>query len=334
MKLIIPMAGQGTRLRPHTLLTPKPLFSIAGQTIVERLLHQIKALFPQEKITDIGFVMGAFGYDIEQQMQRLAQKLEAQAHIFIQQKPLGTADAVACASSLLEGKVMVAFADTLFDFKDKTTWEDPEEIGIFVKKVKDPSAFGVIQQDETGKIIEFVEKPKHFISDLAMIGVYYFAQAEKLKTALDEVLHEPLIKEYQFPDALRKMMHQNLSVKPVFVDEWLDCGNSKAVLEAHHYVLQQTEYEDKKNAYKIENSVLIPPYFIGKNVEIYNSIIGPFVSLEEGSKIYNSQVTESMIGKNATVNDAHLKTSILGEKVEVWGESKVVNLGAYSYAEI
>src|SRR5690606_21616557 len=176
-----------------------------------------------EPIEEIGFVIGDFGSEVERELIEVAEKLGAKGHIFHQTEPLGTAHAVLCAEPLLNGKVVVAFADTLF--KADFTMEDNVDGVLWVKQIEDPSSFGVIKMNENKEIIDFVEKPQTFVSDLAMIGIYYFKKGEELRTEINYLIDNNIIKggEYQLPDALRRLTEIGTKFKPGEVSEWLDC---------------------------------------------------------------------------------------------------------------
>ena len=180
MNIIIPMAGRGTRLRPHTLTTPKPLIKIAGKTIVQRLVEEISASF-EEAINNIGFVVGDFGTEVEKDLIKIAEKLGANGHIFYQDRPLGTAHAVLCAEKIMTGGCVIAFADTLFksDFNINKSLDGT----IWVKQIDDPSSFGVVKLDKD-IITDFVEKPDVFVSDLAIIGIYHVKDSSILKSEI------------------------------------------------------------------------------------------------------------------------------------------------------
>ena len=221
MKVIVPMAGRGSRLRPHTLVTPKPLVPVGGKPIVHRLVEDIASVCT-EKIDEIAFVIGDFGPEVEKELIEVAAQLGAKGSIHYQEQPLGTAHAVLCAKEKLDGPVVVAFADTLFKANFKI---DPNDDGIlWVKQIEDPSAFGVIKMNEQGEIIDFVEKPKEFVSDLAMIGIYYFKDGARLRQELEYLIDNNIIKsgEYQLPDALRRLTEAGYKFKPGEVIEWLD----------------------------------------------------------------------------------------------------------------
>ncbi len=332
MKVIVPMAGRGSRLRPHTLTVPKPLVPVGGKPIVHRLVEDIAAVC-SEKIEEIGFVIGDFGADIEKELIKVAEKLGAKAKIYYQDKPLGTAHAVLCASEMLDGPVVVAFADTLFkaDFKI-----DPNADGIlWVKQIEDPSAFGVIKMNDKGEIIDFVEKPSTFVSDLAMIGIYYFKDGLALRKECEYLIDNDVIKggEYQLPDALRRLTEAGKKFKPGEVTEWLDCGNKEVTVFTNQRVL---EYDYAKNvemvhpSSKLINSIIIPPCFIGKDVILENSIVGPHVSLGHGSMVTNSIIHNSILQANAIIMDANLKDSMLGSNAKYKGLARDLSLSDYS----
>ena len=197
------MAGRGSRLRPHTLTVPKPLVPVGGKPIVHRLVEDIAAVCA-EKIDEIAFVIGDFGDEVERELIAVAEKLGAKGSIHYQDKPLGTAHAVLCAREKLEGPVVVAFADTLFKANFKI---DPNDDGIlWVKQIDDPSAFGVIKMNDKGEIVDFVEKPKEFVSDLAMIGIYYFKDGEYLRSELQYLLDNDIKDkgEYQLTNIIQE----------------------------------------------------------------------------------------------------------------------------------
>lgn len=326
------MAGRGSRLRPHTLTVPKPLVPVGGKPIVHRLVEDIAAVC-SESIDEIAFVIGDFGQEIEKELIGVAKKLGAKGSIYHQKKPLGTAHAVLCAAEKLEGPVVVAFADTLFkaDFKIK-----PEDDGIlWVKQIENPSAFGVVKINEKNEIVDFVEKPQTFVSDLAMIGIYYFKKGERLKEELHYLVDNNIIKggEYQLPDALRRMTEKGHVFKPGKVTEWLDCGNKIVTVNANQRIL---EFDQEKGlplidaSAKINNSVVIPPCFIGKNVQLKNCVIGPHVSIGKGTKIEGSVIKNSIIQANAVISHVNMKNSMIGNQARVYIEQQNLSVGDYT----
>ncbi|MFB0997211.1 MAG: nucleotidyltransferase family protein, partial [Flavobacteriales bacterium] len=219
MKIIVPMAGRGSRLRPHTLTVPKPLLPVAGKPIVQRLVEDI-AKVSDENIDEIAFIIGDFGTETEEQLKEIAKSLGAKGSVYHQDEALGTAHAILCAKYSIEGNVVVAFADTLFraDFK-----LDTENDGIiWVNQIDNPSAFGVVKLDEEGTITDFVEKPKEFVSDLAIIGIYYFKRGEKLRNELQYLIDNDIREngEYQITNALENMKQKGAKFKTGQVTAW------------------------------------------------------------------------------------------------------------------
>ncbi len=332
MKIIVPMAGRGSRLRPHTLTVPKPLVPVGGKPIVHRLVEDIAAVC-SDKIEEIAFVIGDFGKEVEEELIQVAEKLGAKGSIHYQEQPLGTAHAVLCAKEKLNGPVVVAFADTLFkaDFKI-----DPSVDGIlWVKQIDDPSAFGVIKMNEQGEIVDFVEKPKEFVSDLAMIGIYYFKDGEKLRAELEYLIDNNVVKggEYQLPDGLRRLTEAGYTFKPGEVTEWLDCGNKEVTVHTNQRVL---EYDFEKNAKMVADSVMIndaviiPPCYLGENVLIENSVVGPHVSLGDGSRVINSIIKNSNVQNNSTLENVVVENSMIGSNASYRALARDLSLGDYS----
>lgn len=332
MKVIVPMAGRGSRLRPHTLTVPKPLLPVGGKPIVHRLVEDISAMCSEE-IEEIAFVIGDFGKEIEDELIDVASKLGAKGTIFYQEKALGTAHAVLCAKEIMEGPIVVAFADTLFkaDFKI-----DQNADGIlWVKQIEDPSSFGVIQLDAEGFITDFVEKPQVFVSDLAMIGIYYFKDGKALRKECEYLIENDIIKsgEYQLPDALRRLTKAGKKFKPGEVSEWLDCGNKEVTVYTNQRVLEFDRSKNKEMVHpdsKLINSIIIPPCYIGKDVILENSIVGPHVSLGKGSMVTNSIIRNSILQDHAIIMDANLKDSMLGSNAKYKGLARDLSLSDYS----
>jgi glucose-1-phosphate thymidylyltransferase len=331
MKVIVPMAGRGSRLRPHTLTIPKPLVPVGGKPIVHRLVADI-ARVCQEPIEEIAFVVGEFGEAVEKELLAVAASLGAKGSIHYQLQALGTAHAVLCAADVLDGPVVVAFADTLFKADFKISKED--EGILWVKQIEDPSAFGVVQLNEHGQIIDFVEKPQTFVSDLAMIGIYYFKDGGRLKKELQYLIDNDVIKggEYQLPDALRRLTQAGVAFKPGTVDEWLDCGNKEVTVETNQRVL-----EHDLEAGRLQNlstdliqSVVIQPCYIGPNVRIERSVVGPHVSLGEGTIVSDVNIQNSIVGQKSKLSRVNLSGAMIGSYTNYSGRSKDLSLGDFS----
>jgi len=330
MNIIIPMAGRGSRLRPHTLTVPKPLVPVGGKPIVERLAEDIVAM-STEKVEEIAFVIGDFGAETEAQLLGIAERLGAKGHICYQEEPLGTAHAILCGKQCLTGPVVVAFADTLFR-ADFTI--DPSADGVlFVKQVENPSAFGVVVTDSAGAIEDYVEKPQEFVSDLAMIGIYAFRDGERLHRELQRLIDENIIKggEYQLPDALRHMTQAGLRFEPGTVTDWMDCGNKVATVETNQRILTLTSDELHIPADAIiENSVVLQPSFIGAGVTLRNAVVGPHVSIGAGTVIEDSRLSNCLIQENTVVRNKVMANSMIGAHARVDGIPSDVSIGDYN----
>jgi glucose-1-phosphate thymidylyltransferase len=335
MKIIVPMAGRGSRLRPHTLTVPKPLIPIAGKPIVHRLVEDIAGVLNQE-IDEIAFIIHPdFGPQVEKDLVAIAEKLGSKGTIYYQREALGTAHAILCAKESMSGPIVVAYADTLFraDFSLDTTADSV----IWVKKVDDPSAFGVVKL-EGDRITDFVEKPKDFVSDLAIIGIYYFKSGETLRSELQYLLDNDVVKggEYQLTDALENMKQKGMRFVPGQVDEWMDCGNKNVTVETNSRMLGFLDADGENMVHpsaKLENSTVIPPCYIGENVVLTNTTIGPNVSLGSGSQVSDSTIKNSLIQTNARIKNAQLDNAMLGNHVTYNGNFASVSLGDYSTLE-
>ncbi len=325
------MAGIGKRLRPHTLTTPKPLIPIAGKPIVYWLVHDIVEVC-NTKVENIGFVIGrSFGTTVEEELLEIAAKLGAKGHIFYQDKPLGTAHAIYCAADILEGRTIVAFADTLFKANFKL---DAEQDGIiWVHQVEDPSAFGIVKLDSHGKIEAFVEKPADFISDLAIIGIYYFKNGGQLREEIKALMDNEITDsgEYQLTRVLDTLKEKGTKFIPGQVDAWLDCGNKQATVDTHQSYFNFMENKRLlSQSSKTSNTILIEPVYLGDNVEIDNAVIGPYVSIGDNTKISESRIQNSIIQKESFIKNANLANSMLGNFVTFEGKSTDLSVGDYN----
>ena len=300
MKIIVPMAGRGSRLRPHTLTVPKPLVPIAGKPIVQRLVEDITRVCGQ-KVDEIAFIIGDFGDVVEAELLEIAKSLNAKGVIYHQDEALGTAHAILCAKEALKGPVVVAFADTLFraDF----TLDTEKDGIIWVQKVEDPRAYGVVKMNENDVITDFIEKPQEFVSDLAIIGIYFFKDGLKLSDELQYLIDNNIKEkgEFQLTNALENMKQKGAEFYPGKVDEWLDCGNPVAAVHANKRVLEYSTNNESRKALNTENAKIIEPCFIGANVQLKNCTIGPYVSIGNDTCIINSTIKNTIIQNNTTI---------------------------------
>ena len=324
------MAGVGKRMRPHTLTIPKPLIPVAGKPIVQHLVESLVKSYnalPEE----IAFITGNFGKEAENRLLSICSNMGIKGSIYYQHEALGTAHAILCAQDSLDGNIIVAFADTLF--KANFTIDTQKDSIIWVHKVEDPSAFGVVMTNAEGRITRFVEKPKDFVSDEAIIGIYYFRDGNNLKKELQYLIDNNVMKsgEYQLTDALENMMNKNVAFYSEAVEEWLDCGNKDATVYTNQRMLEILKDTDLVSpSARISNSIIKPPCFIGENVNISDSVIGPHVSVGKNTSIHNSIITNSIIQDDSNLNDANLDNSMVGSFVDFKGKLNELSIGDYT----
>lgn len=335
MKIIVPMAGVGSRLRPHTLTTPKPLTVIAGKPIVQRLVEDIAGVVNQ-KIEEIAFIIGpatkGFPSNTEDKLIAIANELGAKGSVYVQEEALGTAHAIQCAKDSLSGPCVVAFADTLF--KADFTLDAEADGAIWVKQVDDPSAFGVVKLKD-GYISDFVEKPKEFVSDLAIIGIYYFKDGGRVKDEIQYLLDNDIKEngEYQLTNVLETLKQEGAKFIPGKVDIWMDCGKKDPTVDTNKQIL---ELEQEKGNNLVSDTVtlidseIIQPCYIGENVVIKNSQVGPSVSIGENSVVEDSQITNSLIQTNAEISNAKLDNAMIGNHAKYNGNYTSVSIGDYT----
>ena len=333
MKIIVPMAGRGSRLRPHTLTIPKPLIPIAGKPIVHRLVEDIINVL-QQKVEEIAFVIHKdFGPKVPEDLKAIASTLNARGTIYYQKQPLGTAHAIMSAKASMTGPIVVAYADTLFraDFNLDTEADSV----IWVKQVADPGAFGVVKLNDKGEITGFVEKPKEWVSDLAIIGIYYFKQGEVLREELQYLLDNNITKggEYQLTDGLENMKQKGLRFVPGKVAEWMDCGNKAVTVETNIKMLGFLHQDGKKlvsDSVILKDTQIIPPCYIGAHVRIKNATVGPYVSLGDHTTVEDSIVKNSLIQAHTHIKNANLDQAMIGNHAVFNGNFTNISIGDYS----
>lgn len=335
MKIIVPMAGRGSRLRPHTLTVPKPLIPVAGKPIVHRLVTDIAEIL-KTPIEEIAFILGEpafFGDDVVASLKQLAGELGASASIYRQLEPRGTGHAIMCAAESLSGPAVVAYADTLIkaDFR----LDQEADAVIWTKEVENPEAYGVVNLNDKDEIIELVEKPQEFVSNQAVIGIYYFKDIGILKNELEYVIENNILHggEFQINEGIKRMMDKGLIFKTGTVEEWMDCGNKEVTVETNKKMLGFLHQTGKKmiseNIEK-ENSRIFEPCFIDEDVIIKNSTVGPYVSIGKGSVIENSNVKNSLIQNETQIRNASLDNAMIGNYAIFDGSFTSVSLGDYS----
>ncbi len=324
MNVIIPMAGRGTRLRPQTLITPKPLIEIAGKTIIQRIVELVTQK-ASKRIKKIGFIIEREDVEIEKTLQLIAIEKNLDFQIFYQGEAKGTAHAIYCARALLSGPTLIIFADTLFDASFDFSLE--ADGCILVKEVEDPSSYGVVQLNKDGHIVKFIEKPQDLISNLAIVGVYYFKEGSSLANEIKNLLENNIMikGEYQITTALQNLKNKNLKFTTHKINNWLDFGTSKNLLHSHAEILKK----QSTDVGQFLNTTIHKPCYIAPTAKIENSILGPNVSVAEGSTIKSSKIENSIIQANSKILGATLRDSIIGRHVEYKEGFNKVNIGDY-----
>ncbi len=325
MKVVIPVAGLGTRLRPYTLTTPKPLLPVAGKPIIAHIIDNL-LFFPVDEIIIV------YGKNGEAVLEYVKQYVDIAVKGVIQKELLGLGHAVYQAKDLVgeNDRLLVVLGDTIVEGGNLRNAPLDADF-IAVKEVRDPERFGVVELDENGCVKGVEEKPDHPKSNLAIVGLYYFTNPFLLFEGLSYIIENDIKTkgEYQLTDALAYMLKKGWRPKTLTIDGWYDCGKPDSLLETNRILLQ------KKGEYrKIPGSVIIPPVFIEKDVVIESSIIGPFVSIADGVKIVNSIITDSIINKEAVIENIFMSSSIIGQRAYIKGEAKKFMVGDFSRVEL
>jgi glucose-1-phosphate thymidylyltransferase len=310
-------------------VTPKPLLRIAGKSIVERIVEELKDSSGR-KFDEIHFVIGNFGEEVERSLINISRKVGAEPFIHYQDCALGTAHAISCAAAGLQGEVIVAFADTLFI--GKFTIENSDEAIIWTKEVDNPENYGVVVTDSNKMVTRFVEKPDNHISDRAIIGIYYLKKGEVLSKTIGELIDDKAMVngEYQLTDALERMMKNNIRFSCKTIDKWLDCGNKEQFLNSAFEILKRTSSDNEE--YRVDNEILEPVYF-GKGVKIKNCKIGPNVLIEDYSALAGTTISNSIVGTNSIIENSELSFSMLGSYNRLIGSRGIFNLGDFNSYE-
>lgn len=333
MKLIVPMAGRGTRVRPHSHVTPKPLLSVKGRSIVERIVDTFSRVLPQ--VPDEGvFVLGPdFGQDIRDQLTDICDERGMEAHFPVQKEALGTAHAVGCAEEHLHGDGIVVFADTLFQIDDAVTFGEADVVA-FVREVDDPSRFGVAVRDGE-EVTKLVEKPDEPISNEALIGIYYVRELADLKTEIDYLIENDRKGkggEYQLTDAFDRRLQRGDAFTTASVDAWMDCGTIPALLNTTGRVLER-ESDDLKQG-TVTDSVIHEPVYVGPDATIEGAVVGPHVSVEAGATVENAVVRDSIVFREAQIKNAVLRDSVIGRHAAIKQQRQSINVGDHSQMNV
>jgi glucose-1-phosphate thymidylyltransferase len=322
MRAIIPVAGEGTRMRPHTLTNPKVLLPVGDKPIIAHIVQKLI----DDGVDEIIFIVGYLGDLIEEYIKNT---FKIVSHFVEQTEFLGLGHAIYTASNFLDKKpTLIVLGDTIYDADLKPIIVNQEH-AIGVKKVESPERFGVAVLNRHGIITKLVEKPKEYVSNLALIGLYYFNNGQILKDALLKLITQNIKTkgEFQLTDALQLIIDQGEKIKTFNVNGWYDCGKPETLIETNGIILRR-DFQQLK--YKFENSTIIPPVYIHKNTIIRNSTIGPNVTVNESCEIDDSKISKSIICANSIIKSSILTQSIIGRFVKIQEQKGQFNLGDYS----
>ncbi len=316
MNVIIPLAGFGTRLRPHTFSKPKPLINVAGKPVLGHILDKLI----NEDLDEVVFIVGYLGDQIENYVKTAYPNIKGH---YVEQKELnGQAPAILLARDIVQGPTVIVFVDTLADADFATLSKEKSDGVIYVKEVEDPRRFGVVKLDEQGMIERFVEKPEDMSNRLAVIGMYYVREIQDLMRCCDDLVKSKhkTHDEYFLADAFNLLIESGAKLRPQTVDVWLDCGKPETVLATNRYLLEHGQ--DNSTAWKNDQRVIIPPVHIHPTAIIERSVIGPYATIAEGCHISNSIVRDSVVDTGAYVSDHVLANSLIGRDAVVIGRPR------------
>jgi glucose-1-phosphate thymidylyltransferase len=335
MKIFIPMAGWGTRMRPHTWSKPKPLVSVAGKTSLEHLLDMFKTL-PDPANVEYVFIVGPFLGELQIPAFIKEKYPEIKAHYVVQHEMKGQSHALWLGREFMHGSMMVCFSDTLMETDFSFLAHEEADSVAWVMPVPDPRRFGVAELGKDGYVTRFIEKPQSLENNLVVVGCYYFKSAEKLLTAIEEQMQRGLMLkgEYFLTDTISVMIEGGAKVRTHEIGTWLDTGTIEATLDTNKILLDK--FGSKLGKFTGSDVEIFEPVAIDETAQISNSKIGPHASIGANSKIENSQITESIVEPGGEIKDAVLNRSIVGRQAKVrgGGDGNVIQLNVGDNSEV
>jgi glucose-1-phosphate thymidylyltransferase len=328
LKVVIPMAGLGTRLRPHTWSKPKQLVSVAGKPVLDHVLATLDGL-PDPENFELINIVGYLGDQIEEHLRTDYPHIKS--HFVLQDDPRGQSHAIYLAREHLNGPMMVVFADTLLETDLSFLADEPAEAVAWVKPVPDPRRFGVAVVGPDGWVTRLIEKPQDMDNNLAVVGFYYFQDSAALISAIEEQIRRDiqLKGEFFLADAINIMLERGLRMRTQKVDVWLDAGTPEALLETNRYLLDNGR-NNSGEAIQRADVVVIPPVFIHPTATVESSVIGPYVSVGSGACVKSSIVRDSILEDEAQVSDVILESSMIGRRAQIQRRAGVINAGDHT----
>lgn len=331
MKIVIPMAGLGTRMRPHTYSKPKPLIGLAGKTVLDYVLEQFKSL-PDSYKPEYVLIVGPNQLEQVQEYMEITHP-DKTVHFVVQEMMRGQSDAMFIAREYLKGPMLMTFSDTLIGTKFEVLADPQIDGAAWVKPVPDPRRFGVAEVDKQDWVHHLVEKPQEMSNNLALVGFYYFKRGEDLIAAIqDQMDRQVMLKgEYFLADAINILLEKGAKIRPSRVETWLDAGTPQSLLETNHYLLEHG-HDNSEIAAKRASVSVIPPVFIHPSAVVENSVIGPYVSMDANCEVRNVILKNTIVEKGTQIQQMVLEDSLLGRNVQLQGQAARLNLGDSSWA--
>ena len=333
MKIVIPMAGFGKRLRPHTWSRPKQLLSLAGKTVIEHVIDTFNTL-PEKIEAEFVFIVGYLGDKIKTYMAE--EHPDVRVDFVVQDEMKGQSHAIYLAKEHINGPMIMVFADTLIETDLSFLNSEKSDVVAWVKPVPDPRRFGVAEVGKDGLVTRLIEKPKAMDNNLALVGFYYFKEGKDLISAIEKQMDQKvqLKGEFFLADAINIMLDSGKTrMRTEKVSIWLDAGTYEAILSTNHYLLEHGHDNSEKASQRIGVHV-IPPVFIHPEAEVESSVIGPHATVEEGCQISGSIIQNSIIEKGSKTRDVILRESLIGQYTTVTGGSTSINVGDDTEIEI
>lgn len=320
MRAVIPAAGIGKRLRPHTLNVPKVMINLAGKRLIGHVLDAVESA----GVDSVSVIVGYKGDQVEEYVNRYYPNMRLDFPF--QGERMGLGHAVLQGLEDKDEGVLILLGDTVFDV-DFKEFVSNKQNAIAVVKVDDPRRFGVAEIDAQGRVSKLVEKPEHPKSDLALAGMYFIKDQRVLKSAIEKLIADDIKTrgEYQLTDALQLMLENGEYIEATEINGWYDCGTKESLLESHRFLLKHhlsTEHS--------KGSIIHPPVFIHAEAKVNNSVIGPNVTIDKGAEIDGAILQESIVGKESVIRNMILSHSLIGDHAEAEGQMREINMGDYS----
>jgi glucose-1-phosphate thymidylyltransferase len=323
MKVVIPMAGYGTRLRPHTWSKPKPLVAVAGKPLLGHVLDTFAGL---SFVDEVIFIVGYLGQQVEDYVRQAYPDLRAR---YIEQREmLGQSHAIWLARQHLAGPMLMVFVDTLIEADLASLGHETAGAVAYVKAVPDPRRFGVAEVGKNGRVTRLVEKPADVSNNLAVVGLYYFREAAELLKAIDVQMErkEQLKGEYFLADAINVMLQGGLEMRVEPVDVWMDCGTPESLLETNRFLLDHGR-DNSAEAAARPQVLIVPPVYIDPTAEVRHAVVGPHVTIAADCIVERSILQDSIIDAGSSIVDTTLAQSLIGRDARVIGRHRSLNVG-------